>query len=292
MGILDDIRLQFKTGGVRTRLLFANAALFAVPFIFFGILRLFNIEVHFLKYISLSSNPQDLLWKPWSIVTYAFFHADLWHILFNLLMLNFSGRVFTTFYTERQLLGLYFSGAVFAGLFYMLGYAMFPALSGVSTSLIGASASVMAILFAAVAYAPMMSIRLMIFGTVRLWHIALVLTLIDLVQLAAENTGGHLSHLAGAGFGYMFTRMIKSGIDIGSWPASIIDSVSWLWGGGKRPFKAVHKTYREQGKKSPRIVTRSKVQQQIDEILDKISKSGYDSLTKEEKEFLFKAGKD
>jgi membrane associated rhomboid family serine protease len=293
MSLLEDIKLQFKIGDVLTKLLFWNIAFFAIPSVVFGILPLFKVNINYLSYLSLSSNPYNLLWKPWSIFTYAFCHSSILHILFNLIMLNFAGRLFLIFFNQKQLLSLYFVGSLFAGIVFLLSYMFFPALTNVTTALVGASASVMAILFATVSYSPFMNIRLMFFGNVKLWHIASVLIVIDLFQLPLENTGGHLAHIGGAFFGYIYIRLLKNGTDICNWFISILDIFSSIFGSRKsKPFKKVHRTYKTPAvKRASKIVTKDKVQQQIDEILDKISQSGYDSLSSDEKEFLFKAGK-
>ena len=293
MSIIEDLKLQFKIGDVLTKLLFWNIAFFAIPSVLFGILPLFKINIEYLSYVSLSSNPNDLLLKPWSIFTYAFCHSSILHILFNLIMLNFAGRLFLIFFNQKQLLSLYFVGSLFAGFVFLLSYMFFPALANVNTALVGASASVMAILFATVTYSPLMNIRLLLFGNVKLWHIALILIVIDLFQLPMENTGGHLAHIGGAFFGYIYIRLLKNGTDICNWFTLIIDAFSSIFGSRKsKPFKKVHRTYKAPAEKRvSKIVTKDKVQQQIDEILDKISQSGYDSLSSEEKEFLFKAGK-
>lgn len=288
--ILDDLKLQFKSGDVTTKLIFWNIGLFVVPYVLMGILSLLSIQFPFIEYVSLSSDPANLLWKPWSIITYAFFHEGFLHILFNMLMLHFSGRIFTTFFTDKQLLSLYLLGSIFAGAIYILCYAIFPSLILITTSLIGASGAVMAILFATASYAPNMQLRLFIFGNVKLWHIALVLIIVDLIQMPQSNTGGHLAHLGGAFFGYIYIRQLNSGNDIGKWLSNLIDSVS----GQKKQhkFKKVHRNYApRQTSTNSKIITKDKSQQQLDDILDKISRSGYDSLTKDEKEFLFKAGK-
>lgn len=292
MNIIEDFKMQFKLGGVVTKLIFWNIAFFAIPSIVFGLMALFQVKIDFLSYVSLSSNPADLLWKPWSIISYAFFHAGIFHILFNLLMLNFVGSLFLTFFTQKQLLSLYFVAAIFAGILFILGYHFIPALSGVDTSLVGASASVMAVLFATATYSPFMVLRLLIFGNVKLWHIALILIIVDLVQLPMNNTGGHLAHLGGAFFGYIYTQQLKNGRDICGWFSVTLDALFNLGRKKEVPFKKVHKNYNKPVEKPlSRIVTKDKTQQQIDEILDKISQSGYDSLNKEEKEFLFKVGK-
>jgi len=293
MSILEDLKLQFKIGDVLTKLIFWNTAFFVIPSVVFGILPLFKINIDYLSYLSLSSNPNDLFWKPWSIFTYAFCHFSILHVLFNLIMLHFAGRLFLIFFNQKQLFSLYFVGSLFAGIVFLLSYMFFPALSNVNTALVGASASVMAILFATVSYSPLMNIRLMLFGNVKLWHIAIILIVIDMFQLPLENTGGHLAHMGGAFFGYIYIRLLKNGTDVCNWFTLILDVFSSIFVRRKsKPFKKVHRTYNAPTeKRASKIVTKDKVQQQIDEILDKISQSGYDSLSSEEKEFLFKAGK-
>ena len=293
MNILDDLKLQYKIGGAAQKLLYWNVGLFAIPYVVFAVLSLFGININFLNYVSLSSNPVDLLWKPWSVITYAFFHSGFLHLLFNMLVLNFSSRLFLTYFTQKQFLNLYFTGTIFAGIIYMISYYLLPSLSSVDVSLVGASGAIMAILFAVATYSPLMEVRLLLIGNVKLWHIAFFLIVIDLIQLPLENTGGHLAHLAGALFGYIYIKQLQRGNDIGSWFSFLMDKLVNLFSKKEStPFKKVHRNYMPKPEKTvSKIVTKDKTQQQIDEILDKISQSGYDSLTKEEKEFLFKAGK-
>jgi membrane associated rhomboid family serine protease len=293
--ILDDLKLQFRMGDVATKLIFWNIALFAIPAIVFGLLSLFNINIDYLSFVSLSSRPADLLWKPWSLISYAFFHntQNIFHIIFNMLMLNFVGKLFITFFTQKQLLNLYMVSAIFAGLLYILCYMFFPALTRSDANLVGASGAVMAILVATATYQPMMEIRLFLFGNVKLVYMVLVFIIIDLIQLPMSNTGGHLAHIGGAFFGYLYIKQLQNGNDITIWFEKIITVFATIFGSRKTtPFKKVHKTYKARQEKTvSKIITKDKTQQQIDEILDKISKSGYDSLSKDEKEFLFKAGK-
>lgn len=291
--ILDDLKLQYRIGGVANKLIYWNVGLFVIPFVVFSILDLFNIRIGFSDYISLASNPADLLWKPWSIITYAFFHAGPLHILFNMIMLNFAGRLFITFFTQKQLLSLYFSAIIFSGLLYIVSYYIFPLLANQNVTMVGASGAIMAVLFAATTYSPLMEIRLLLIGRIKLWHIALFFLTMDLIQLTVSNTGGHIAHLGGALFGYLYVKQLQRGTDLGLWFTKLMNFFANLTGKRqKTPFKKVHKNYNQPVTKSTsRIVTKDKTQQQIDEILDKISQSGYDSLTKEEKEFLFKSGK-
>ncbi|MES2240062.1 MAG: rhomboid family intramembrane serine protease [Bacteroidota bacterium] len=289
MNILDDLKLQYKLGGITNRLIYWNVGCFLISYVLPRLLSLVNIDVDFLQYVSLSSNPTDLLWKPWSLISYSFFHFDFFHILFNLLVLNFASQLFLTFFTQKQFLGLYILGAIFAGGIFVASY-YFMNISG---AVVGASAAIMAILVAATTYQPLMQVRLMLIGNVKLWHITAVLLILDLMQISQENMGGHISHLAGAFFGFIFIRALENGTDMSLIVTRIIDFFANSFRKSQStPFKKVHKNYsRPVEKRTSRIVTKDKAQQQIDEILDKISQSGYDSLTKEEKDFLFKSGK-
>lgn len=289
MNILDDLKFQFKSGDITTKLIFWNIALFVIPFLIFGFLSWFAIRIDYISYVSLSSNPSELVRKPWSLLTYAFFHADFFHILFNLLILNFVGRLFLTFFTQKQLLGLYILSAIFSGVGFIAGFYILD----LNAPIIGASASIMAILVATTTYNPLMNVRLLIFGNVKLWHITAIYLLIDLMNMRLENTGGHIAHLAGAFFGFIYIKLLENGTDLSKIVSSVIEFfVNLFRKSPSKPFKKVHKNYkRPMEKPISKIITKDKTQQQIDEILDKISKSGYDCLTQEEKEFIFKAGK-
>jgi hypothetical protein len=155
-----------------------------------------------------------------------------------------------------------------------------------SSAMVGASGAIMAILVATTTYRPMMTVRLLFFGNVKLWYLTAVILLLDLMQFKIENTGGHIAHLAGGFFGFIFIKLLQNGVDLSQ---ILINPFKPSKG---TPFKKVHKNYSKvTSKPGSRIVIKDKTQQQIDEILDKISQSGYDCLTQEEKEFLFKAGK-
>jgi membrane associated rhomboid family serine protease len=297
MGILDDLKMEYRTGGIVQRLIFWNIGLFVLPLILFSILRLSGIDVTSFDwraggndFFSLSSDPADLLWKPWSLLSYAFLHADFFHILFNLLMLFFVGRLFLTFFTQKQLFGLYILSAVFAGLIFILCYNTFPVFDGSTSKLVGASAAVMAILIATATYAPYYQVRLLLIGTVKIWHIAIVFIALDLINASIENPGGHFAHLAGALFGFIYIKLLQNGTDLSRGISAMLDFFADFFRPRKNtPFKKVHRNTAPPVKP---VVKREKdvTQKQIDDILDKISKSGYDSLTQKEKDFLFKAG--
>jgi membrane associated rhomboid family serine protease len=237
----------------------------------------------------LSSNPDTIFYFPYTLLTYAFLHSGFWHLFFNMMVLNFSSRLFLTFFTQKQYLGLYILSAIFSGIVFTLSYFVFHSIS----NLVGASAAVMAILVAATTYQPLMEVRLLLIGTVKLWYITAVILIVDSMQLLIENTGGHIAHLAGALFGFIYIKLLLNGSDLSTIVTRVLDFFVTLFQHKKKtPFKRVHVNPKKPVTKSQsKIVVKDKVQQQLDEILDKISQSGYDSLTVEEKEFLFKAGK-
>jgi membrane associated rhomboid family serine protease len=251
----------------------------------------FNINGS-LSWLELPSSLSDYILKPWSIITYAFTHYDFWHILFNMLWLYFIGRMFTNLLPIKLGLNIYFLGAIFGGLLFLFGYNVIPSFFDTSSRLVGASAAVRALLIFLCAYMPNMEVRFFTFN-LKLWYLGVAIVVIDFLGLFGLNAGGNFAHLGGALLGYMYAVQLKKGHDIGKGFESFMDWFAGLFKKGKNlPLKTVHK------RKSGKVAGYAKKefeefnnQKKIDVILDKISKSGYDSLTKEEKEFLFKAGK-
>lgn len=278
--ILDDLKMQYQFEGVAFRLIFWNVFCFIVSLLFFYQFQLgvFN----FPNWIALSSDLSVLISKPWTLIGYAFFHHGFGHLFFNMMVLHFSSMLFLTFFNSKQFLGLYLLSALFSGVAFVIGYYFLQ----LSSAMVGASGAIMAILVATTTYRPLMHVRLLFFGNVKLWHITAVILVLDFMQFRIENTGGHIAHLAGAFFGFIFIKLLQNGIDL----TRILNNP--FKKSRRPPFRKVHKNYPKSAPKpSSRIVVKDKTQQQIDEILDKISQSGYDCLTQEEKEFLFKAGK-
>ena len=288
MNILDDLKWQYKMGGFEQKLIYWNIGVFLLSLVFFYQFR--TGAFIFPNWLSLSSNPYIALTRPWTLITYCFFHASFLHLFFNMIVLNFSGRMFLTFFTQKQFLGLYLLSAIFAGIVFVVSYTL---LGNGNSEIVGASAAIMAILIAAATYSPMMNLRFLIIGNVKLWQFAFVIIVLDIISLATENTGGHISHLAGALFGFTYIKLLQAGYDLSKGVFYIFDKADQIRNPKKAsPFKKVHRNYNNvPEKKVFKIVTKDKSQQQVDDILDKISRSGYDSLTKDEKEFLFKSGK-
>jgi membrane associated rhomboid family serine protease len=278
--ILDDLKMQYQFGGIAFRLIFWNVLCFLVSVLFFYQFQLgiFN----FPNWIALSSDPTIFITQPWTLISYAFFHHGFGHLFFNMMVLHFSSMLFLTFFNSKQFLGLYLLSSLFSGIAFVIGYYFLH----LSSSMVGASAAIMAILVATTTYRPLMNVRFILLGNVKLWHITAVILVLDFMQFKIENTGGHIAHLSGAFFGFIFIKLLQNGIDLSRILTNPFKKSK------RAPFRKVHKNYtKSTPKPSSRIVVKDKTQQQIDEILDKISQSGYDCLTQEEKEFLFKAGK-
>jgi len=238
--------------------------------------------------------PPDIIqaiFKPWTFITYQFMHASVMHIAFNMIVLYWSGRIFQDFLGNHRLLPVYILGGIAGGLLYLAAFQIFPYLQEMQPRLgmVGASASVFAILVAIGTYLPNFTVHLIFFGGVRLKYIILILIAIDLISLAGSNAGGHFAHLGGALFGYLYTSQLSYGRDIGLWAGNIIDKIKGVIFGGSAKstgFK-VHKNenFTEKQDRKKKEVS----QEEIDRILDKIAQSGYNSLTEAEKEILFKA---
>ena len=285
--ILDDIKMQYRIGGIANKMIYWNVGLFLLSIIFFYQFKTGDFD--FPNWIAISSEPNVILSRPWTLLTYAFFHYGFMHLFFNMMVLNFSSRLFLTFFTQKQYLGLYILSAIFAGFCFVLSFYFLHQ----SSVMVGASAAIMALLVATTAYQPLMEIRLLLIGNVKLWHITAVILLLDLLQIQMSNTGGHIAHLSGAFFGYIYIKLLQGGTDLSKIVNTVVDFPSSLFNRKpSTPFKKVHVNPKKPAvKRESKIVVKDKTQQQLDEILDKISQSGYDSLTAEEKEFLFKAGK-
>jgi membrane associated rhomboid family serine protease len=283
MSIIEDLKFQYRVGGIANKMIYWNVGVFllSIPFFYQFKSGVFDYP----NWVAISSEPTTVLTKPWTLLTYAFFHYGFMHLFFNMMVLNFASRLFLTFFTQKQYLGLYVLSAVFAGLSFVISFYFLHQTS----TMVGASAAIMALLVATTTYQPLMNIRLLLIGYVKLWHITAVILLLDLLQIQMDNTGGHIAHLSGAFFGYIYIKLLQNGTDL----SKILDSILNLF--SKKPttpFKKVHVNPKKPVlNKQSKIVVKDKMQQQLDEILDKISQSGYDSLTVEEKEFLFKAGK-
>lgn len=293
-------KYKLKTATVVEKLIGLNVLIFVFFFVFRTLAFLFQFPDDFLmQWLVFPKDLFEFILKPWSIITYSFLHGGIWHILSNMLILYFSGIYFLNYFSPKRLLNYYFLGIIVGALVYMLSYNLFPAFANTGRSyLIGASAGVMAVLVGIATHIPNMRVRLLLLGSIKFWYIAAFLVLLDVIQIPMGNAGGHLAHLGGALLGYTYTKQLQKGNDIGSWWEKIMDFFVGLFQTSeKKPkMKTVYRNGSKPAAKAPSSrksrLSKTEKQKRIDDILDKISKSGYDSLSKEEKDFLFKAGKE
>jgi membrane associated rhomboid family serine protease len=277
-----DLYQKFKERNVVEKLIILNILVFILTYLLNTASFLFNYDGNILvDWFALQPSFEQLLYRPWTLVSYGFLHVGFFHILFNLLILYYFGNLFLDFFNSGQFLTYFLLGVVSGGLIYMIAYNYLPALQTQQTILVGASAGVTAIVVGIATHIPNYALHFRFLGSIKLMYIAIAMVVLDIVQIPAGNAGGHLAHLGGALMGFALTRYMNKGQGVTEW---------WnnQWGGSKRtPLKTVYRS--DPSTKKDAGVEYD--QKRIDTILDKISKSGYETLTKEEKDYLFKAGK-
>lgn len=294
--IASEIKESFRKGSVLTKLIYINLGVFVLVGILFLLFFLLTqaapytykrmaFDNSILSYVMVNSSLPDLLLKPWSILTYMFLHTGFFHLLFNIIMLYWFGRLYQNYFTDKQLLTTYFLGGISGAALYILAYNFLPAFQ--HSDMLGASAAVTAIVFSVCLYAPNQSIRLFFIGEVKLKYIALFYVVLDVLQIAGDNPGGHIAHLGGALYGYFFAMQIRKGKDSGKWFSNISDWVVTVFKPGPK-MKVAYKNQARNMSDEEYNHQKAITQKEIDSILDKIAKSGYDSLSKKEKETLFK----
>jgi membrane associated rhomboid family serine protease len=288
MGIWDDIKLTFRKGSNLTRLIYINIAVFVLITIVAGIGFLLNdpeVSVKALNLFSVPASLSTLLLRPWALITYMFTHKDIWHILFNMLWLYSFGRIFLEYLDQRKLVAVYLLGGISGAIVYILSFNVFPAFTGVvaDSVAIGASASVMAVVIAIATYVPDYTVQLFLLGRIKIKYLALGIFVLTSIMDFSVNSGGKLAHIGGALFGYLYILNLRRGRDIGKGFNSIIDFFATIF----KPRKKLKVTHKKVANEFEYNRIKVEHQKRINQILDKISKGGYDSLTKEEKEALF-----
>jgi len=302
--IADEIKDSFRKGSAVTKLIYINLGVFLLVIILFGIYALATPAApipkknifygNFLNYLMLHTDLKLLITRPWGIITYMFLHFEFLHILFNMLWLFWFGRIFLHYLTEKQLYTTYLLGGIAGGVLLVLAYNVLPGLSDYLPAL-GASASVSAIVIAISFYSPDYSVYIPLIGPVKIKYIALLFIALDVLMIVntnsasglGSNAGGHIAHLGGALYGYLFALQLKRGKDIGKSFSGWMDSLASLFSRKSR-MRVSYKSKASQMDDFEYNKFRAEHQKEIDRILDKIAKSGYDSLSKKEKETLFK----
>lgn len=293
---LEEAGRFFRSKDVLPRLILVNTAIW----LSIGIMRVFSFLLQvpdnsltnfIVDYLALPAKPESLLMRPWTIFTYMFLHIEFFHLLFNMLWLFWFGKIFLEFLKSRQLLIIYLLGGISGGALYVLFYNIFPVFEkslDLSVAL-GASASVMAVVTAISLYVPGYSINLFLLGRVRIFYIALFLFVVDFFMIRSNNAGGHIAHIGGALFGTFYVLAGRKGMNFKGF---------LNFSGFRKLFKRKRlrvdfvNTRPENGRPltdDEYNARRAEKQKIIDDILEKVKKSGYESLSSEEKDILFNA---
>ena len=290
--IIEEIKEQLnRPNNTLVKLIILNVAVFlvlAVAKVILTISSFENIYSIIAFQIALPAFWLDTFYKPWTYFTYAFFHEDIFHLLFNMLFLYSFGKLVNEYLGSNRVLSIYILGALFGGAFYVLCYNLIPYFvpKASYSILLGASASVFAIVMAAATLLPDYSFNFMFIGQIKIKYIAAFYLVLSFISTVGLNAGGNLAHLGGGLLGYLFITQLRKGNDLGKPIYAVVGFISKLFS----PKPKLRVTYRNNEYKSqPNTSNPSSSLVDVDDILDKISKSGYESLTKEEKQRLFEA---
>ncbi len=275
MSFINNIKREFGTANMLNKLIYINVFSFLFLNIFSVILSLFLIDINSIKqHLILPSNTEEVIKKPWSLISYMFIHENFIHLIFNLIWLHFGGKLFLQYLNQKQLLYTYILGGLSGGILFIIAFNYLPALIPFSENAkaLGASASVLAIFFAIATHIPNYQVNIPFIGYVKLKHIALIYITLDFLNIPSGNAGGHIAHLGGAIFGFIYIKKFNQ--------KSVKNEKSQFY----TYLKNIFNFQKSNIKKDYKV-------KEIDLILEKISKSGYNSLTKTEKELLFKSSK-
>lgn len=299
-GIFDDFRNAFrKPNNGLIQIIFVNIIVFLGILLTRVILTLSGFEgvyIGFVNKLQLPASLTTFLYHPWSIFTYSFIHVDIFHILFNMLFLYWFGGLIHEYLGNRRLVNLYILGGLVGGIFYMAAFNLIPYFkSNVDVALMmGASGATYAIVLGAATLLPDYTFMLLFLGPVRIKYIALFYVIISIASTLGANAGGNIAHLGGALIGFIYIKQLRKGVDLGSPISAVFDFISSLFVElpPKPQMKVTHRSYTNVGYNQTTShfnTDDAPDDDEVDQLLDKISRSGYESLSKDEKLKLFKA---
>ena len=275
MSIYDKLLNKYWHLNIAEKIIFFNIILFVLPLIVFVFFYLFKIpKINLFYYFELLPNISDLLFRPWSLITYGFIHASIGHLFWNMILFYYFSTLFLNLFKGDYLIAIFCIGIIAGGSLFVFSYSFFPVFGGVNSSLVGSSAGVISVVIFMCTYSPNSTLRLLFFN-VKLIYVGFMLVIFDLAQLPISNSGGHIAHLGGALFGFFAGAKMKNGENI---------------------FKYLNKTTSRKNKNQERVInnknSKNDNQKKVDRVLDKINESGFDSLTREEKKALNEASND
>lgn len=280
---------SFWKSSMTNKLLLINAVVFLLVRVVSGVAGSNSpLEDNFL-YLATAADLSVLMMRPWSVITHMFAHYDLWHFLINMMWLYFVGQMFERQFGSRKVLSTYLIG----GLAGFLAYLILGNVLSLGGQALGASAAISAIFIAYATYNPNQKVNLIFLGPVKIMYIAIFFLVMDFLKLGGDNTGGHIGHLGGAAYGFLMAIQLKKGVDLNKWMEKLLDKLSTMFKPGDRFTVIKNDAPPGRGKTDEQYNFEKKQKaKRIDQILDKIGRGGYDSLTKDEKDFLFRHGKD
>ena len=287
INILEGLKRFFLQKNVLSRLMLINITIWLICLFICVFTWLFNIsDISFVtKLFAVPSDIATLAEKPWSIFTYMFLQEQFGHLFFNMLMLYYGGKIFLQYFSQKQLLLTYIIGGLVGALFFILAFNAFPVFENMKGHAValGSSASVLSILIAAATYRPDYTLNLFLLGQVKMKWIAIVFVVIDFLSISKGNSGGHIAHLGGALWGFLYAYMLNKDFDI----YRIFKKRARI------KVKTINtENYQGRPKTDEQYnAERAQAQEETDRILEKIAKNGYSSLSDKEKEFLFRQSK-
>lgn len=292
MDIISDIKRTFKEGSALTRLIYINLGVFLILKIIAVFFFLGGFSFSIDSWLSVPSVTEALIQRPWTPITYMFLHAGFLHLFFNIIGLYWFGKLFLHHFEGDKLLSVYLLGGLSGAAFYIISYNIFPAFNSVYGLLMGASASVFAILVAIAFYDPDREIHLFFIGRFKLKYVAAFYVLLSVIQISSSNPGGNIAHLGGAFWGWFYISQLRKGNDMGAGFIKLLNKLGDFFMGVFKPRNHMKVSYKKPPRDDKEYNRQKNVKQdEINRILDKIGKSGYESLSKDEKEILFKQGK-
>ena len=286
MSFMYNLKYRFASFSIAEKIILINVVCYLLPMLVNVLFFLFNIPSNaYMDWLQLSPNLGTFITRPWTLLTYSFIHSGFFHLLWNMVLLFYAGRLLLNLFPDRIFINNYFLGVISGGLIFIGSYVLFPVFAGTYPPIIGASAGVMAVFIFICTYTPNQEIRFF-FVNLKLKYLGLAFFFLDVIQIPYGNPGGHLAHIGGAVLGFFYARQLGVGRDIGTGFEKVWQAVFKI-----KHLKTVYRTSQNKSTTNKKS-DHSNHQNKIDAILDKISKSGYDSLSKEEKDYLFRAGKE
>jgi membrane associated rhomboid family serine protease len=279
--IINDVKDAFRYGNMMVKIIIINVIIYMVLALTQALFPSFFESVF--PYVALNGKFTELVWKPWTLLSHMFSHTGFFHMAWNMIIFYWFGNILGDLLGDKRIVPVYFLGGLTGALFYIVSFAFYPGVASLAT---GASAAVLAVVFAAVAVAPDYLVHLILVGPVKIKFIGLFILFFDLLGVASNvNTGGHIGHLGGTLFGFLFIYLLKKGIDLSETP-------KFFSGITTKKSSPLRVEYRAKNVDKSRSIKPKKIsaEEEIDKILEKIKMSGVNSLTKEEKEILENAG--